>query len=571
MKLFSAAILASAAATAMGQLTPAQLETRWDMDEPIISYDSALNKFTLDFPTASPNNNLTGLQEEFYDVNCMDDGSGFPENVVDHLFFNPDPAKPGRPQMTLNGNGGRPQLEFIVDTQQMANTPYIYEVVGDTGGSCDLGQFYNVSLDVNITVDLQADQWPHEIILEVIEAETGNIVYTSPSYAGQNYAFISELIPDLCRGVDYIFNYTDTYGDGLYTGGGVSGSYLSSDTPDLLFFKASNEIGYGFLSLFQLPLNPQNPATNIQDRDGQGMMKFCVRSSLGYSGSIDQNETLNWQVTTNNYQEVNFIESLITIFFDLSAGFSVLEFNVDPKERVETTVQKDTYELEAWLCDLNLAFVVTSFPNNPNPLVIDKEVPAGIDSTFLATEPEASASYFNQGALITVCVAPDNAAWQDGIRMNGLNFFNWQRSDLATTSPNLANTGPILQPAVANGAASPNGLTSYAPATCNGGQPYCTFSSILFADFYISRGVASGEGSANLVFATPGNRRLGAPEDTAVRKLQEDEVAESPFDVSVPVDLTDTGPAGLKTAGGASYGISVLASALALLGAALLA
>lgn len=569
MKLFSAAILASAAATAMGQMTPAQLETRWDMDEPNITYSSSENKFTLDFLTASPNNTLyTGLQEEFYDVNCKDDGSGFPEIVVDDLFFNPDPAKPGRPQMTLNGPGGVPQLEFIVDTQGLANNPYIYEVVGETGGTCPIGQYYNITLDVNITVNLQADAYPQDIIMQVMEAASGEVVYTSNPYS--QFETINEVIPDLCRGVDYIFNYTDTYGDGLYTGGGVSGTYMSADTPDVIFYKASNEIDYGFLSLFNLPLNPQNPATNIQDRDGQGMMKFCVRSSLGYSGQNNQNETLAWQIT-NNFQEVNFIESLITIFFDLSAGFSVLEFNVDPKERIETTVQKDTYELEAWLCDLSLNYEITSFPLNPNPLVIDKEVPSAIDSTFLATEPEASASYFNQGALITVCVAPDDAAWQDGIRMNGLNFFDWERNDLATTSPTLVNPGPIIQPAIAGGAASVNGLTSYAPATCLGGQPFCTFSSILFADFYISRGVASGAGSANLVFATPGNRRLGAPEDATARKLQEDEVAESPFDVSVPVDLTDTGPAGLKTAGGASYGISALASALALLGAALMA
>lgn len=189
----------------------------------------------------------------------------------------------------------------------------------------------------------------------------------------------------------------------------------------------------------------------------------------------------------------------------------------------------------------------------------------------MATEPDTSKEYFNQGALITVCVAPDDAAWLDGIRMDGITSFDWLRNDLSTTASQLP-TGkivPINQEAIFGGEQSGNSLTSYI-SDCENGAHYCIFSSILFADFYISRGVVSGSGSANLQFAAPGGRRLGAPEEgTAVRKLQ-DEAATSPFDVSVPVDLTDEGPGAPKTAGGASYGI-VFTSAIALLSAALLA
>jgi hypothetical protein len=591
MKLFSASILASAASTVMGQATapqnsnPTDLLSRWDMTTPNITYISDENKFILDFLTASTQNELTGMQEEFYDVNCKDDGSGFPEEVLTDIFFNPDPATPGRPMMGFNPVTLKPQLQFVIDTQKAAANPLIYEIVGEAD-VCAMGQNYDIYVEITVEVDKTNTQYTGDNRIEVIDEATNEI-----KFVFDDNQFVTGMnviqIPNLCRGKDYLFNFTDTYLDGLTSYGpeGVVGTYDSSGTPDIIFQKAADEIGDGFTSLFNLPINPQNPATNVQGRDGQGMMKFCVRSVLGYGGNPDQNMSLEDQIYYN-YKEVNFIESLITIFFDMSAGFKVLEFNVDPKERIETTQVKDSYDLEAWLCYANPTseqMVSTPFPDNPNPNVINKIVPAEIDSAFFAatpTNPNPAPSFFNQGALITVCVAPDDAAWQDGIRMNGINYFDWARSDLDDTAAGLDDTSDITQEAIivststGEGVSAPNGLTSYTASTCVGGAHYCTFSSILFADFYVSRGVASGGGNANLIFAAIGSRRLGSPEDESTdrnRKLQEDEAADSPFDVSVPVDLTDTGPAGLKTAGGASYGITALASALALLGAALLA
>lgn len=580
MKLFSASILASAAATVMGQapgptpLSPSDLLTRWDMTTPNITYNSSENKFTLDFETASTQNYLDGLQEGFYDVNCKDDGSGFGEYETYELFSNPNASTPGYPMMGKHPTTLRPQLQFVIDTQAAANDPKVYSIVG-ASGACDPGQtedVYFAPIALNVDMDLA----PFEVFIDIIEKASGDVVYHLDETNFTGYSKIT--IPNLCRGVDYIFNYTDTEGDGLDGGEGVEATYNSSGTPDVIFRKSNDEIGSGFETVFNLPLNPQNPATNVQGRDGQGMMKFCVRSSLGYGSKLPiavfQNKTLDWQID-EGFQEVNFIESLITIFFNLTAGFSVLEFNVDPKERVETTVVKDTYNLVAWLCKRNNeeGYLETF----PFANTADKVVPKRISDTFLADEPDESKEYFNQGALITVCVSPDDAAWRDGIRMNGINTFDWRRTDLDLTAAELEDTGDITQPAIVInavtgiGEGAPNGLTSYTSATCTGGKDYCTFSSILFADFYVSRGTASGSGSANLVFGAPGTRRLGGPEEeTTGRKLQEDE-SESPFDVSVPVDLTDTGPAGLKTAGGASYGITALASILALLGAALLA
>lgn len=202
----------------------------------------------------------------------------------------------------------------------------------------------------------------------------------------------------------------------------------------------------------------------------------------------------------------------------------------------------------------------------------DKEVPKRISNSFLANFTGGAKSYFNQGALISVCVAPDDAAWTDGIRMNGITKFDWIRNDLNTDEQTaltgaLNSLSEIKQSAIENGNKASNGLTSYKRDTCEGSQNFCTFASILFADFYISQGAVSGIGNAKLAFKTS-RRRLGDPEG---RELQNDPGAASPFDVNVPVDLTDTGPGSLKTAGGSSFGIGTFTFTMALLGAAFLA
>lgn len=82
MKLFSAALLASLTSSVLGDATQVLLD-RWNMDEPEIDYFTDDNKLVLDFPTASTVNAMDGgMQEEFYDVNCKDDGSGFDERVL---------------------------------------------------------------------------------------------------------------------------------------------------------------------------------------------------------------------------------------------------------------------------------------------------------------------------------------------------------------------------------------------------------------------------------------------------------------------------------------------------------
>ena len=599
------ALLVACIARVTGQLSAGQLASRWDMaDTPAIAYDSESNTFTIDYLGAS--STQIDMQEEFYDVNCKDDGSGFPEKVKRQYFSDPSDSSK-RPKMTIGSTTNRPELKFTIDTQAMANDADIYEVVGENPTSC-LGQYYDVK--ANVTLGVNADTWQTEgegdlealpFRFRIWDRKNNVEVYNSGTlYVWEvETSYITRSITDLCRDTDYDFYFIT--GNNFETSNlpYVQLEYDSSGTPDILFKKTPDEMiditveqanalepgaqnvlpeGAGallFTELFSLPENPQNPATNLEGQDGKGMMKFCVRGGIGYKKNgytydIDDADEDLATLLANGYQEVNFIESLVTIFYDLTAGFDVDSFNVDPKERVETTASKEAYGLEAWLCESGDDDAVFQAETWDGFVSYGRYAPIAISDNFKvgATTPE----YFNQGALITICVAPVKEAWADGIRMDGITDFEWLRNDLSNTFVNNANNLPttdIKQPAIVDGEASSNLLTSYIESDCEGGKHFCRFSSILFADFYITTGAVSGSGNAKLVFGTAGNRRLGESE-SAHRQLQADEGGESPFDLQVPVDMTDTGSAGLKTAAGMPFAASTFTIAVALICAALL-
>ena len=702
MKLFLAAILASAATTVAG-LTPENLLARWDMNEPNITFNASANMFTLTFANISrENKEHLNMQEEFYDVNCKDDGSGFDEKVKREYFRSPDgnttypymewkdtssfvelddtyctnedgnnavelyhydnnsqgpfpigfdclqtckersetdlvavtfddnvgagfcyciygdnsdvvdsgplstPTPDGIQAVTFDSGGysigplqefsnnpnykcwklrssGDVQLQFVMNYTAMSADTDIYGVVGEDPDSCALGAQYELDFEAyfnvtepNVALDLESITW--KVVNETNDNIYGGTLQGVEANSDGSYTFKPNAGSNkLCRGVDYTFVVNETGGTNYLETNlvNIKGFYNSRDTDDLVFdsYAVITKTGAenGFNATLNFPLNPSNPATDISGKDGMGMLKFCVRSALGYDGvetrklSNSYNNSLEEQIG-DGFREVNFIESLLTVFFNLEAGFDVTSFNVEPKERIETTAAEDQYTLEAWLCPNVTDMDVTTFPNYND----DKEVPKRISESFLANFT-GTKTYFNQGALISVCVAPDNAAWTDGIRMNGITKFDWIRNDLSgdeqSALTSLNTQQEIEQSAIENGNKATNGLTSYERNTCEGAKDFCTFASILFADFYISQGAVSGIGSAKLAFKTS-RRRLGEPEG---RELQNDPGAASPFDVNVPVDLTDTGPGSLKTAGGSSFGIGTFTFTMALLGAVLLA
>jgi len=201
--------------------------------------------------------------------------------------------------------------------------------------------------------------------------------------------------------------------------------------------------------------------------------------------------------------EVNSIESMLTIKYDLASEINLSEFNVAPKIKDTSTGSKE-YAVEAALCP-------------------------GSDTSF------------NQGSLICVEVKPNDDSADDGIVMRSIDSFDWTRDN-------------IVQPAITDSnAISDNQLTSI---TCDANSDSCSINSVLFADFYESAGVVTGSGSATMMFKTDRRALMGGSASASGRSLQDTAAiaaATSEFDIAISVGVSDEdGVGALKTAGGAS-------------------
>lgn len=217
-------------------------------------------------------------------------------------------------------------------------------------------------------------------------------------------------------------------------------------------------------------------------------------------------------------EEVNFLETVITLDIDLSDGFAIGDVLVEPKDKLVQTAAQ-AYEVEGYVCT-------------------DEEIEA--DPSFVR----------NQGAQIRVCVRPNEEARADGVYMRRIDSFTWSRTQPVA----------ITQAAVENGLAASNTLTDL---YCVPGELVCNFVSILFASFYATQGNVTGSGVASMQFGgddtyidlndgaggyqyKPDGTRLSATEffkRRNLRVLQEEEeaAATAEFDLSFDVDQ-GTGP-----------------------------
>jgi len=295
-----------------------------------------------------------------------------------------------------------------------------------------------------------------------------------------------------------------------------------------LQFKINNEV----------IANNVNIYSRVKNRRGEeiGVLKMCVRSSFGYASGA--------------FQEFNFVEFLVEIKYDSTAGFTVDAFSVEPKERLQITAVKPTYALEAYVCDP----AITSTVNGPGGT---RTIP-DLDTTY---DSIGGTDAFNHGGIIAVCVIPDDPTYADGFILNRIEDFTWIRDSPLTS-----------QEAIVGGAASLNRLTHFPVFSF---AEMCYSSSILIANFYILDGFVYGIGNAELRLRT--RRRLGEGEDN--RQLEWDKTPTCPFDLCVAIDRSyriddpccSNRPDLVKTAGGASFGPSSLATAAALLSTALMA
>jgi hypothetical protein len=226
---------------------------------------------------------------------------------------------------------------------------------------------------------------------------------------------------------------------------------------------------------------------------------FCVRLGMSIRGGSGF--------------EVNFLETLVTLNVDLTDGFEIGTVAVAPKDKLLKTANQ-AYEVEGYICG--------------------------------NTSPDAN----NQGSVIEICVRPKEAARTDGITMREIQSFEFNR----------LGADAVVQKAIVGGQPSLNQLTTL---DCMPGFEVCSFKTILFANFYKSKGTVAGNGIASMQFGGSA-RRLRSES----RKLQEDEAAgaaefELDFDVTQAID--DEAISGAGSMGVFAMSLFAAAGALALL------
>jgi hypothetical protein len=167
----------------------------------------------------------------------------------------------------------------------------------------------------------------------------------------------------------------------------------------------------------------------VIDGEAKAVVEFCVRFKLTTPGLV---------------AEVNFLESLVTLYVDLTDGFSIGNLIVSPKiVAVETANQG--YEVDVFFCDLD-----------GNPF----------------SEEEASAPRF-PGAELKICVVPTQQSLDEGVLMDAIESFYFFRID--------ERGNKMVQDVIVNRTMASNGLA--AGLNCDAGT-HCEFSSLVKADFY---------------------------------------------------------------------------------------
>lgn len=253
---------------------------------------------------------------------------------------------------------------------------------------------------------------------------------------------------------------------------------------------------------FELDMSTVKNSDTFTDGGAESKVEFCLRNTVS---------------TSDGAIEVDFRESAITLTMNLTADVAT-DTVVEKKAVNQETEAEQVYAVITTLCD-----------NTPNPL--------------------------RQGDLITVCMEPNST----DVVIASLVDFAWTQR---------GGTG-VIQEAVDPADTSANPLTT--DPNCDAVLPTqgqtCQFSSVLRADFYIVPNIVDGEGTANFALnRRRRRRRLNArnsnsntTHEAEGRLLQQG--LDSDVSILVPIVSEDSGPGALrKTAGGASFGISVVAS-----------
>jgi len=201
-------------------------------------------------------------------------------------------------------------------------------------------------------------------------------------------------------------------GNQLLAADGIEGIAIDTDTTGKAAL--SFDLDYSILK------QKSNVFTDLPAQS-TASVQFCARFML---------------YTDDGSTEVNFLESIITIDFDLTSSFAT---NIDVQKRAIGVFDFDEdYVVDAYLCD----------PDYPS-----------VPLTGLT---------FQQGDTIHVCVTPATEALMDDIRLRSIDSFDWIKGNIA------------IQSAINSNAPS-NILTTI---RCIPDSIYCIISTLLKADFY---------------------------------------------------------------------------------------
>lgn len=214
-------------------------------------------------------------------------------------------------------------------------------------------------------------------------------------------------------------------------------------------------------------------------------MKFCLRYSL-WSGEYDDDG--------GDAIEINYQYTILTIDLVLGGtfGFAGLRVNGpddDDDKAVGGFMAKDVNEIprvEVYLCD-----------------------------PYTHQKTSAPVGGYGAGDVLSMCVEATQALIDDGMYLRGVENFKWTRQYLLNGVPTTA-----IQWAIKDGIPDP--LSQY---YCPMNALFCTFTTMLIADFFTLPGYVSGEGNAGVGFVRSRNRPhrgLGHERPTELRSLQED-------------------------------------------------
>jgi hypothetical protein len=299
--------------------------------------------------------------------------------------------------------------------------------------------------------------------------------------------------------------------DNAYGGNGLSGSRGLTFGSVEAAGKQSIEIAMA-IDASVISADSEVYSESMVDGEMAAVVDFCVRFALHTPAEIGE-------------LEVNFLEIVITLNVDLTAGFEIGALAVAPLDRCVNTAAQD-FLVEGYFCEEN---------NEPNSTV--------------------TAPVFNQGDLVKICVRPVQDAREEFfIRMLRITSFVFER-------------GSTNQPAIADGI-SASVLTDL---FCDAGFAICHFETILFAAFYQSPGSVTGSGIADMQFGgetsadsvSPRNRRLLREN----RKLQADGGASggAEFDLEVfIIPSEDSDFTSAASSSGGLFAIAVAAGAMVL-------